>query len=484
MLQGLKRPLAAGLLSLFGPLASALAQPVSLPAMLSPTAELQALKDRLAALEARLSSASASSAASPAAPPAAPAPPTKPEPFAFGDFTWQNGNNRQPRALLDSPYLTGGLILDANYTFSFNRPIDHTIVGSTVTSRHNELNLVMVSAGADFHHENVRATLSLQYGSRANLVQGSDGTVLRGQYRLSDVLKYIREANFGYHFDVLYGLNIDVGIFMSYIGMSSFLNFENWNYQSTYTADNTPYYLKGLRIQIFPTERLKIEVWVVNGWQSYANYGESPGGGVQVNYRPREWISYVSNDYFGFETRGDPGRARFHTDNTVQLRYLNRHESPTLSRAAAALTLNYGFEHGGAATIDKNYYFSVVAFHRMWFYHDVLAWTLGGSYINNPGRYLLLLPPDPPGLAENDKFQIAPGLEFSAWEFSSNFDWLPNQLLTYRLEYVYRGASVPYFNGPGGITAPDGYVDTAIAGFRPDRVTSESRLILALLIRM
>ena len=60
-------------------------------------------------------------------------------------------------------------MLNTNYTFSFNQPIDHTIVGSTITARHNELNLAMVSAGADFHHQNVRATLTLQYGSRPNL---------------------------------------------------------------------------------------------------------------------------------------------------------------------------------------------------------------------------------------------------------------------------------------------------------------------------
>ncbi len=43
-----------------------------------------------------------------AAAPEPPAPqPDKPtEPFAFGDFTWLNGTNRQHKALLDSPYFT------------------------------------------------------------------------------------------------------------------------------------------------------------------------------------------------------------------------------------------------------------------------------------------------------------------------------------------------------------------------------------------
>ena len=51
------------------------------------------------------------SAQTPAPPPAPkPADTThkpKPAPFAFGDFTWLNGNSRQATSVLDSKYFTG-----------------------------------------------------------------------------------------------------------------------------------------------------------------------------------------------------------------------------------------------------------------------------------------------------------------------------------------------------------------------------------------
>ena len=47
----------------------------------------------------------------------------KPEPFAFGDFTWLNGNDRRHSALLDSKYFTGRVLLDFNYTASNNNPV-------------------------------------------------------------------------------------------------------------------------------------------------------------------------------------------------------------------------------------------------------------------------------------------------------------------------------------------------------------------------
>ena len=53
------------------------------------------------------------------------------EPFAFGDFGWLNGNNRQKNTLLDSKYFTGSVTIDVNYTQSNHDPIDNTVVGST-----------------------------------------------------------------------------------------------------------------------------------------------------------------------------------------------------------------------------------------------------------------------------------------------------------------------------------------------------------------
>jgi hypothetical protein len=48
-------------------------------------------------------------------------------PFEGMDQTWQNGSDRRDSALLQNKYYTGAVIIDANYTYSFLNPIDHTI---------------------------------------------------------------------------------------------------------------------------------------------------------------------------------------------------------------------------------------------------------------------------------------------------------------------------------------------------------------------
>jgi hypothetical protein len=409
------------------------------------------------------------------------------EPFAWGDFTWLNGNDRRHSALLDSKYFTGSVLLDANYTISNQHPIDHTVVGSTALSRDNEFTLSFLGLGGDFHYDNVHARVMLQYGTRATGVPRNDASVTHGQFDLANAYRYFSEANAGYHFDVWHGLNVDAGIFMSYIGLFSYYAAENWAYQQSFTSDNTPWFFNGLRIQVFPSDRLKIELWLVNGWQAYAKFNNGPGIGFQAMWRPDEWISLVSNNYYGTDTPDKPDRIRVHTDNSIQIRYLNQPGS-YFHRAAFSVTGDLGYEKGdgvsglsGGDEGPKQFFNSWMIYHRLWMANDHIGWTFGGGYINNPGRYLVLLPTGNGGASP---FTTNPGDQFHGWDISTTLDWMPKENITWRAEIVSRHSDVDYFAGPGGVTSPDGYTTTPLpADWKPSLVKSESRFIGALLVR-
>ncbi|HEV3221396.1 MAG TPA: outer membrane beta-barrel protein, partial [Puia sp.] len=206
-------------------------------------------------------------------------------PFAFADFSWLNGTSRKtsPPAF-DSKYFTGDVTFDFNYSHSFNNPIDNTVVGSTALARNNELQLSFMGVGGDIHINNVRGRIMMQFGTRSTVVPRNDGSSYKGQYDLQTIYRYISEAYAGYHWDVWHGINLDAGIFMSYIGLFSYNNFENWGYQPSYTSDNTPWFFNGLRLQTFPSDKVKVEFWFVNGWQSYGMFNHSPGLGVSIYY--------------------------------------------------------------------------------------------------------------------------------------------------------------------------------------------------------
>jgi len=94
-----------------------------------------------------------------------------------------------------------------------------------------------------------------------------------------------------------HGLNVDAGIFVSYIGLFSYYNYDNWTYQPSYVSSNTPWFFNGLRIQYFPTNTLKIEPWIINGWQSYARFQRPFGIRRPDPWQPNENLKLVFNNY-------------------------------------------------------------------------------------------------------------------------------------------------------------------------------------------
>jgi hypothetical protein len=94
---------------------------------------------------------------------------------------------------------------------------------------------------------------------------------------------------------------------------------------------------------------------------------------------------------------------------------------------------------------------------------------------------------------------------------STSLDFMPSQNITLKFEYVHRAlenigaapgtpALAGYFAGHGGVSSPSGYTNTGTytytssgasvapplsswGGWQPDLVNSESRIILAFLVR-
>ena len=427
---------------------------------------------------------------------------TDKKPFSDIDVSWQNGSDRRDSVIWDGKYFTPSFMIDINYNYAFNNPIDNTVVGSTALARSNEVQLSSVNLGGDFVYKNAHARIMTQFGTRSIVVPRNDYSVYKGQYELANVYRYLSEAFAGYHFDKWYGINVDAGLFMSYIGLNSYYQSENWEYQASFTSDNTPWFFNGLRVQIYPTKHLKIEPWIINGWQSYGKFNAMPGFGGNITWMPNSNLKLLTNNYYGTDAAGIPERKRFHSDNSILIRYYNKPKAKSISRMAFSLTGDIGFEKGGGvggfktdSLTPKQYFLSAMFYNRIWFAKNKIAWTIGGGIMSNPGRYLVLYPtgqasplPDPQNPTQTKgafPFSANPGDLFSGWDCSTNFDWMPNQSITFRLEFVYRYASVPYFAGKGGVSSPSGYTTTTLpADWRPDLVHSESRIILALLFRI
>jgi hypothetical protein len=423
-------------------------------------------------------------AQAPAAPPAAPAPAGAPAasslpdalsappagpavdnftPFAFADFTWMNATTRSKDTVLDTKFFTPEIRFDTNYMEDFNQPTDHTIVGATESFRSGEVQIEQESVGGDFHWQNVRGRILFMFGMFATTTPRNDASFGVGQWDLRGAYKYTSEAWGGYHFNVNHGLNVDAGIFVSYIGLFSYYNFDNWTYQPSYVSSNTPWFFNGVRIQWFPTNKLKLEPWFINGWQSYAKYNGHPGLGGQLLWQPTEWFKLVANQYgFGEDNLGLPHTERLHTDDSIEVRYYNKPDKMGLDKMAFSLTADAGCQYGGgiqctgAPSKNKDSFVGWMAYNRLWFHKDLFAVTIGGGEMSNWGRYLTLLPPinGADAVTGSPYFTENPGQRAHMWDSTVTLQYMPREYITWWAEAGYRHSDIPYFAGRGGVTPP------------------------------
>jgi hypothetical protein len=459
------------------------------PAATQPTVTAPAAATLAPAKDAQSAPAAAQEAqAAPAAAEIGAQTTTKGEPFP-GDWTWLNSNGHASDSPMSTKWFTPEFRADANYIIDYNHPKDDTMGGSTESFRSDEWQLEQLSVGGDFRIDNVRGRILTMDGMFAVTTPRNDPSVVRGSWDLTGAYKYISEGWGGYHWNVQHGVNLDAGIFVSYIGLFSYYNFDNWAYQPSFVSSNTPWFFNGMRLQWFPTAKLKIEPWFINGWQSYARSNGKPGIGGQILWRPKPYLDFVWNNYgLGEDDPGSSGRSRVHADYSAQVKYYDR---PTkfFDKAAFTLTGDLGCEYGGGAPSGpynpngaspekgssstysggvnchgakngrpKQAFMGWMAYTRFWFKKDLYALTLGGGQMNNPGRYLTLLPPinaatavtGTPYFTENggDRAQMHDG--------TITFDYMPSQFITFRIEEGYRFSDVPYWTGRGGITPPGG----------------------------
>lgn len=410
------------------------------------------------------------------------------EPFAFGDFSWVPGNGGPSERPLSFGPFTGEVRVDTAYHYSFNHPSDHTISGSSEVFRSGEIQLTQLGIGGDFLYKGAIARVMTQFGMYSQTTPRNDSSTSRGQWNLADAYRYLSEAYGGYHFDVLNGINVEAGIFMSFVGLWSYYNFDNWTYQPSYVSSNTPWFFNGARVQIFTSDKLKIEPWLINGWQSYGMFNSAPGFGGQIMWRPVEWVSMTTNNYGGADTLGIKDRKRFHSDNSISFRYFNE---PTgwFSRAAFSVTADAGCEWGGGVECSSQFFLGFMAYNRLWFYQNRIGLTVGGGAITNPGRYLVLLPPVNGATASSGTpyFTANPGDSYKAWDLQVSGDYSPVPFVTVRLEYNHRAASVPYFAGANGMTpvgGNQGAPGSSVDGWSPDLVKSEDRMTVAFMVKL
>ena len=436
--------------------------------------------------------------------------------FDFADFGWVNGQSRQTEFPLSNSFFTASLNLDNYYSYNFARPSDNVQTLSSTVGRSNEFIMNLASVGFEANYKNTIARVILQTGASASLIQDLDGTTNRGANLSISNQKLIREATAGYHFRKLYGINVEAGIFMSFIGLESYMTYENWFYNRCMITDFTPFYFQGVRCIMNLRRDLRLETWLMDGFQTYGKYNNGPSAGLSSTYRPTGNLSMVGNLYYGTDfftgnilTYGSqPDVRRLHHDHSILYKYAERKGAKGLSRAAWCLTNHIGVQSGNLQTVvskggdtlyrggsikaSDSYVLATALSNRFWFCNNLFTFSQRIEYLNNPGRYLSPVPGAgfPNGqTVEGYKVSTPAGYNplannLHVWGITAGFEILPTEFLTFRIEYVHRAADIPYFAGPNGVTPNYKNLNKGETSFTPDLRKTENRISISVNARI
>lgn len=192
--------------------------------------------------------------------------------------------------------------LETYYGYDFNHPKSGTNQNFLFNhNHHNEFNVNIGLIRGTISYENFYAKIALQAGK-----------YVQDNYANED-LKLFNEAYIGIFLDKAQKMSFEAGIFASHIGFETATSHSNLNVTRSLLAENSPYFLSGVKFNYKPNERWTFTGLLNNGWQriSKPNLEALPAFGSQIVYKSSVKSTLNWSTFIGDEPIADNLRTRY-----------------------------------------------------------------------------------------------------------------------------------------------------------------------------
>lgn len=179
------------------------------------------------------------------------------------------------------------------YSYDFANPADRDKPSFIYNhKRHNEVNVNLVYAKANYYKNNLRANLAIMFGNYAHYNLASEPIWAQ----------FIYEANIGAKISKKHNLWIDAGILPSHIGFESAVSADCPTLTRSILAENSPYYETGVKLSyITPNDKLYAAALILNGWQriKIPQGFNRPAYGIQLTFTPSSKLKFNYSNFLG-----------------------------------------------------------------------------------------------------------------------------------------------------------------------------------------
>jgi hypothetical protein len=187
--------------------------------------------------------------------------------------------------------------LETYYAYDFNQPEAQAKLPFMYNyNRHNEFNSNIALLRAKVEYDNAYASIAFH-----------SGTYVEDNYT-NETTKIINEAYVGLFLDKAKKSIVELGILPSYIGFETATSASNLNLTRSLLAENSPYFMTGVKYTYKPNDKWQFSGLVTNGWQriNKPNKNVSPALGSQIVYKPSEkstfnWSTFVGKELYNNE---------------------------------------------------------------------------------------------------------------------------------------------------------------------------------------
>jgi Putative beta-barrel porin-2, OmpL-like. bbp2 len=194
----------------------------------------------------------------------------------------------------------GGYV-EALYAYNFNAPSNAITDYRGFDDRHNTFTLSNAVIDGQWEKEAISGRVMLQIGHTPNTYYlgepNSPGAAGAGSSDASS-WKYIQQAYVGYKAPVGKGLQLQLGVFLSPIGIEGMAVKDDWSWSRSNLFFGLPFYHTGLRATQQLTDKLALTLAVYNGWNSVVDNNKGKSVSAQFAYNDSERLLF-SALYFG-----------------------------------------------------------------------------------------------------------------------------------------------------------------------------------------
>jgi hypothetical protein len=163
-------------------------------------------------------------------------------------------------------------------------------------NKQNSFNINIALLRASISYENVYAKVSVH-----------SGTYVEANYAAENT-KYLNEAYLGLYLNKKKTTTLEAGILPSYIGFESATTHANLTATRSILAENSPYYMTGIKLNHQFNEKWSLSGLVTNGWQHIEKPKSdiAPSFGTQLVYKPNtkntlNWSTFIGKEAYANE---------------------------------------------------------------------------------------------------------------------------------------------------------------------------------------